>query len=43
MDLESLIVDTDPLARIALGGIATVLIVTVALFIFMMRKLPARR
>lgn len=43
MDLKSLILDTDPLALIALGGFVTVLVVTIALLVFMLRKLPARR
>lgn len=43
MDLKSLIVDTDPLALIALGGFVSVLVVTLGLLIFMMRKLPAKR
>ncbi len=43
MDLQSLIFGTDPLALIALGGFVTVLIVTLALFIFMLKKLPSRR
>jgi len=33
----------DPLALIALGGFVTVVIVTLALFIFALRKLPSRR
>lgn len=43
MDLKSLVLDTDPLALIALGGFITVIVVTVALLVFMLRKLPARR
>lgn len=43
MDLKSLILDTDPLALIALAGFISVLVVTIALLIFMLRKLPARR
>lgn len=43
MDLKSLIVDTDPLALIALAGFVSVLVVTLGLLIFMMRKLPSKR
>jgi hypothetical protein len=38
-----LILGTDPLALIALGGFVTVVIVTLPLFIFALRKLPSRR
>jgi hypothetical protein len=38
-----LILGTDPLALIALGGFVTVVIVTLALFIFALRTLPSRR
>jgi len=43
MDLNDLILGTDPLALIALGGFVAVLIVTLALLIFMLRKIPRRR
>lgn len=43
MDLKSLIVNTDPLALIALGGFVAVLVVSLGLLIFMMRKLPSKR
>jgi len=43
MDLNSLILGTDPLALIALGGFVTVLIVSIGLLIFMLKKLPSRR
>ncbi len=43
MDLKSLIVNTDPLALIALGGFVAVLVVTLGLLVFMMRKLPSKR
>lgn len=42
MDLKALILGTDPLALIALGGFISVLVVTLALFIFMLKKLPGR-
>lgn len=43
MDLKSLVVNTDPLALIALGGFVAVLVVSLGLLIFMMRKLPSKR
>lgn len=43
MDVKSLILGTDPLALIALGGFVTVLIVSLGLLIFMLKKLPGRR
>lgn len=43
MDLKSLIVNTDPLALIALGGFVAVLVVSLGLLVFMMRKLPSKR
>lgn len=42
MDFKSLILGTDPLALIALGGFVTVLIVTFGLFIFVLKKMPGR-
>ncbi len=43
MDLKALILGTDPLALIALGGFIAVLVVTFGLLIFMLNKLPGRR
>ena len=43
MDLKSLIFGTDPLALIALGGFVTVLVVSLGLLFFMLKKLPGRR
>ncbi|HRY06610.1 MAG TPA: hypothetical protein P5114_05780 [Hyphomicrobiaceae bacterium] len=43
MDFKSLILGTDPLAQIALGGFIAVLVVTLGLLIFMLMKLPGRR
>jgi len=42
MDLKALILDTDPLALIALGGFVSVLVVTLVLFAFVMMKAPGR-
>ncbi|MGD9669806.1 MAG: hypothetical protein AB7U75_12205 [Hyphomicrobiaceae bacterium] len=42
MDLKGLILGTDPLALIALGGFVSVLVVTLGLLIFMLKKLPGR-
>jgi hypothetical protein len=43
MDLQSLIFGTDQLALIALVGFVSVIVVTLALLIFVLKKLPARR
>lgn len=43
MDLNSLIFGTDPLALIALGGFVAVLIVSLGILVFVLKKLPARR
>lgn len=42
MDLKALVLDTDPLALIALAGLVSVLVVTVALAAFVLMKLPKR-
>ncbi|MBL8566408.1 MAG: hypothetical protein JNM89_11890 [Hyphomicrobiaceae bacterium] len=42
MDLKALFLNTDPLAMIALGGLVSVLVVTVALAAFVLAKLPKR-
>lgn len=36
--IQDLVVNTDPLALTALGGLVTVLVVTIALFIFIMTR-----
>ncbi|MGD9783486.1 MAG: hypothetical protein AB7E80_00150 [Hyphomicrobiaceae bacterium] len=43
MDIKSLIVDTDPLALIALGGFVSVLVVSLVLFAFVIAKSPGRK
>jgi hypothetical protein len=43
VDLNQLVLGADRLALIALGGFVTVLIVTLMLFNFALRKLPSRR
>lgn len=40
MDLNGLIFRTDPLALFALGGFVLVLVVSLALVVFVLRKLP---
>lgn len=43
MDFKELILGTDPLALTALGGFVVLLVVSVGILVFMLRKLPSRR
>lgn len=42
MDLKALLLDTDPLALIALGGFVTVLVVSLVLIGFVVMKMPKK-
>lgn len=42
MDLKALLLDTDPLALIALAGFVSLMVVSIALTVFVIMKLPKK-
>ena len=42
MDLKALFLDTDPLALIALGGFVSLMVVSLALVVFVIMKMPRK-
>jgi hypothetical protein len=43
MDLKGLILGTDPLAQIALGGFVVLIVVSLGIVFFVLKKMPGRR